>query len=65
MRQLLKDENGKWSSSRVVMFLFVAAFFVGLFGPFDFNETAGSTIQQVILLCLGTVGVRSAIKNSK
>ncbi len=65
MTELIQDENGKTSASRVVLFLFVAAFFVGMFAPVEINDVAGSTIQQVILLCLGTVGVRSAIKNAK
>lgn len=65
MRELIQDENGKTSASRVVLFLFVFCFLAGVFFSVEVNETAAATIQQVILLCLGTVGVRSAIKNAQ
>ena len=65
MIDLLKDENGKWSSSRLVLVFFCLLFAASVFGPWEFSPTAETTIHQVIMLCLGTVGVRSAIKNSK
>ena len=65
MSELIKDENGKLSASRVVLFLFCLLFIAGLFGPVEFSPAAHSTIGQVILLTLGAAGVRSAIKNSR
>tara|TARA_R110002020_G_scaffold368536_3_gene580352 strand:+ start:3749 stop:3949 length:201 start_codon:yes stop_codon:yes gene_type:complete len=58
---MLRDENGKLSSSRIVMFIMVGIFsYLSVAGK-TADPVVWSTIQSVILLCLGGASVRGTV----
>lgn len=60
---MIRDENGKLSSSRIVMFIMVALFcFLSIAGR-SVEPVVWNTIQSVLLLCLGGASVRSTVKS--
>ena len=58
---MLRDENGKWSTTRLALITMIGAFWVGLFVPVP--DQAWMIIQSTILLCLGGTAVRTTVKN--
>jgi hypothetical protein len=58
---MIRDENGKLSSSRIVMFIMVALFcFLSIAGR-SVEPVVWNTMQSVILLCLGGASVRGTV----
>lgn len=55
---LFRDENGKVSSTRLVMFIFVGLFMYLTITGKPVDPVILSTINSVILLCLGSSAVR-------
>jgi len=60
---LFRDENGKVSSTRLVMFIFVGLFVYLTITGNPVDPVILSTINSVILLCLGSSAVRGTVKN--
>jgi len=59
---MIRDENGKLSSSRIIMFVMVALFcFLSIAGR-SVEPVVWNTMQSVILLCLGGASVRGTVK---
>jgi len=59
---MIRDENGKLSSARIVMFVMVALFcFLSIAGR-SVEPVVWNTMQSVILLCLGGASVRGTVK---
>lgn len=67
MLRVLRDENGKMSSTRVTLLVMLTIFTVLLFcGDLAVVPSqVWGIIQSVLLLCLGGTAVRSSIKNAK
>jgi len=59
---MIRDENGKLSSSRIVMFVMVALFCYLSIAGRSVEPVVWNTIQSVLLLCLGGASVRSTVK---
>ncbi len=60
---IVRDENGKVSSTRLVMFIFVGLFVHLTITGTSVDPVILSTINSVILLCLGSSAVRGTVKN--
>ncbi len=58
---MLRDEKGKLSSSRIVMFVMVGIFsYLSISGRAS-EPVVWNTMQSVILLCLGGASVRGTV----
>ena len=58
---MIRDENGKLSSSRIVLFIMLSLFcFLSISGQLV-DPVVWSTIQSVMLLCLGGASVRGTV----
>tara|TARA_Y100001973_G_scaffold101483_2_gene164725 strand:+ start:530 stop:730 length:201 start_codon:yes stop_codon:yes gene_type:complete len=62
---IFKDETGKYSSTRVVLGVFVTLFVMGAFSFATLEDPYLSIMGNVILLCLGSTAARSTIKNAR
>ncbi len=58
---MIRDENGKLSSSRIVMFVMVALFCYLSIAGRSVEPVVWNTIQSVLLLCLGGASVRATV----
>jgi hypothetical protein len=58
---MIRDENGKLSSSRIVMFVMVVVFCYLSISGRSVEPVVWNTIQSVILLCLGGASVRGTV----
>ena len=65
IRELLSDENGKASSSRLVLMIMVALFcFIVMTGKIV-DDMVFTILNSVLLLCLGGASVRGTVSNLK
>ena len=60
---LIRDENGKVSSTRLILFIFVGLFMYLTISGDLVDPVILTTINSVILLCLGSNAVRGTVKN--
>ena len=60
---LIRDENGKVSSTRLVLMTMLTLFcFLTIRGE-SADPVVWSTISSVMLLCLGSTSIRSTVKH--
>lgn len=65
IQEMLRDENGKASSSRLVLMIMVALFcFIVMTGKIV-DEMVFTILNSVLLLCLGGASVRGTVSNLK
>ena len=58
---MIRDENGKLSSSRICLFIMLSLFcYLSIAGQ-AVEPVVWNTIQSVMLLCLGGASVRATI----
>lgn len=66
---MLRDENGKLSSTRIILMasfvIFAVAAFTDIFSTVDLDGQIYNIIQTIFGLGLGGQAVRSSIKNYK
>jgi hypothetical protein len=62
---MLRDENGKLSSTRIVLFSMVGLFGYLVISGQPTDPSAWTTINAVMLLCLGGNAIKSTVKNAK
>lgn len=62
---MLRDENNKISSTRIVLFIMVGLFGFTVLSGRPFEPAVHTTIQTVMLLCLGGNAIKSTVKNAK
>lgn len=61
IRDMIRDENGKLSSSRLCLFVMLVLFcYLSVVGQ-TVDPVVWSTIQSVMLLCLGGASVRATV----
>ncbi len=58
---MIRDENGKLSSSRIVLFVMLILFGYLAVAGVQTEPVVWNTIQSVMLLCLGGASVRGTV----
>lgn len=67
MTDLIRDENGKWSSTRISLLVGVSVFIAAFVGETFFGTSVSDVYPETWKLLIGAgiaaTGVRSALKN--